>query len=173
MQAMFSATCDSSIFQVSFDPAMLTSEPPEGFDLSYAPIEDLSNSSSWLQPFDQGFSQYNQQQLQAPEPQLRVVSDEITPQQHAEMMQYLNFNYHTTADDPYAPGPSSRHSSSSHSVTPSPVDPTPSYVPPTGAYAAGRRVVAGSWRPLVNDADEEEEAPPIQHPTQWGVRVIS
>lgn len=170
MQAMLSSTGDPSIFQVSFDPSALTNEPPEGFEISYAQVEDPSTSNAWPSSFEQqqAYQMYNQQEqtYQEPQQQQRIVSDEITPQQHAEMMSYINFNYQ---EDAYAPNVASSSRVSSTSSVPAS---TSAYVPPTGAYT-GRRVVAGSWKPPIHYDDDSPPRSPIQAANHWSLQAIS
>jgi hypothetical protein len=172
MQAVLSATGDPSIFQVSFDPAMLTSQPPPEFGLSYAPVCDPSSSSSWLSGFEapqNGYlntgdnAAYNANQV-------TDIPDELTPEQHEEMLQYLNF------------GCQSEHLSPANSVTSSsrsasyviPVASSSTYIPPPGAVNTGRRVVAGSWKPSRIPKEESPPNSPVESTTShWGVRAVS
>lgn len=88
MQAMLSATGDSSNFQASFDPSILTSKPPVDLDLSYAQIEDPSYSDAYLSTFEQQYHVYNQQ-----EHQQHNAPEEIGSQQYAAILSYPNLTH--------------------------------------------------------------------------------
>lgn len=182
MQAMLSATADPSIFQMSFDPAMLTHEPPAGFDITYAPIQDPTISNAWLPSYDHNnmYQAYNQQQLSypqqeqqisyhEPQQQQRIISNEITPEQQEEMMSYINFNY---PEDPYSSNGSVASLSRVSSVSTAPPS-TPIYVPPSGAFNFGRRIVAGSWKTPTDQDDCFPPGSPIHASNNWGLQVIS
>lgn len=124
MQAMVSATDD---------PSILTSQPPEGFDLSYAQIHDPSHSNAYPQSFEQQYpyQAYTQQDPQ----QQHVVSDETRTQQHAEAVSYYSFNYQMSGV-PYASN--NDVASSSHAPSLSSVPgPEVFYFPSTDIYHDG------------------------------------
>lgn len=146
MQAMLSATGDPSVFQVSHDTSLLTNEPPEGFDLCYAPITPLN---AW--PTADSLSQ---------------VYD------HREDAHYHNTAYDISPQYLYPQPNHQLHDESHNDLVPSHVPTTLSTHATTASGSSLGHAGPGDWPPLHYD-NNSTSGSTIDAPGHWGIRTIS
>jgi hypothetical protein len=175
MDAFLSDTGCSPSFQFTYDHSGLTSPPQEGYDLVYASLGDPSSSNSWLPLFEAPRDDYpstGENIAHDANHHARNVSNQLTPQQQQEMLQFLDFNYQSDFNSPSSNVDSSSRSTSYSAATPETTSST--YAPPPGAANVGRRVVGSSWKLSGVSMKDSPPPSPVEYTTtQWGVRAVS
>lgn len=182
MQAMLSATSDPSVFQISFDPNVLTSEPHEGLDISCQPLQASTTLDTWLPPYDYNgvCRAYDNQQQADPhhEPpfkyhEVQYQPEQIYPNDIPTQQQTDTFSYNLDYLEGLYSSDSSVGSPSCVSSTSTDPPSTPVCVSPSDDFNFGPQSMAGSWKILTDQDYYCPPESPIHVTDVWGLGVVS